>query len=73
MGEMRRVVVPGGRMMMMETWQTPFLMVHGSAVTMVVGASYRSLDALATMIDEERETYERWLKAPEATSKSDAQ
>ena len=67
LAEMTRVVVPGGRVVIVEPWQTPFLtFVHGVCNQPMARRFSPKLDALATMIDEERETYERWLKAPEA-------
>jgi ubiquinone/menaquinone biosynthesis C-methylase UbiE len=67
LAEMTRVVVPGGRVVIVEPWQTPFLtFVHGVCNQPMARRFSPKLDALATMIDEERETYERWLQAPEA-------
>jgi SAM-dependent methyltransferase len=68
--EMRRVVVPGGRIIIVEPWRTPFLrFVHAVSNRRVVRRLSRKLDALATMTEEELETYERWLRAPYALLK----
>jgi ubiquinone/menaquinone biosynthesis C-methylase UbiE len=66
LGEMRRVTAPGGRIVIVEPWLTPFLrVVHAACAQPLVRRLWPKLDALATMIDEERDTYERWLRAPE--------
>lgn len=64
--EMRRVVTPGGRIVIIEPWLTPFLrFVHAVCRQPLLRSLSPKLDALETMIEEERETYERWLNAPE--------
>jgi ubiquinone/menaquinone biosynthesis C-methylase UbiE len=65
--EMVRVVGPAGRVVIIEPWLTPFLViVHLVCRVGVVRRVLPKIDALATMIEEERETYERWLRAPGA-------
>jgi ubiquinone/menaquinone biosynthesis C-methylase UbiE len=65
--EMRRVVVPGGRIIIVEPWRTPFLrFVHAVSNRRIIRRVSKKLDALATMTEEELETYERWLRAPDA-------
>jgi ubiquinone/menaquinone biosynthesis C-methylase UbiE len=66
LGEMRRVLAPQGRIVVIEPWLTPFLrLVHAICSIGLVRRLVPRLDALATMIEEERVTYERWLNAPD--------
>ena len=66
LGEMRRVVVRNGRIVIIEPWLTPFLrVVHAVSEQPAVRRISAKVDALATMIEEERETYDRWLNAPD--------
>jgi SAM-dependent methyltransferase len=65
LAEAARVLRPGGRFVAVEPWRTPFLrLVH--AVCRVPAARRLSakVDALATMIEHERATYEAWLSRP---------
>jgi ubiquinone/menaquinone biosynthesis C-methylase UbiE len=63
--EMRRVAAPRGRIVIIEPWQTPFLrLVHAVCRRPAMRRLSPRIDALATMIEEERGTYERWLNAP---------
>ena len=60
--EVVRVLVPGGRFMVIEPWLTPFLrFVHWAAFFPPARRSWDKLDALATMIEHERVTYQQWL------------
>ncbi len=61
----RRVLKPGGRFVVVEPWLTPFLqLVHRLAFLKPARRLWGKLDALATMIEEERQTYEQWLQQP---------
>ncbi|HTQ62100.1 MAG TPA: class I SAM-dependent methyltransferase [Candidatus Solibacter sp.] len=64
--EMRRVLRAGGRVVFVEPWLTPFLrFVHFVCENPLVRLASKKLDALATMIEYERRTYEQWLNHPE--------
>jgi ubiquinone/menaquinone biosynthesis C-methylase UbiE len=64
-GEMWRVLRPGGRLLVVEPWRTPFLdFMHAACERRWLRALWPKLDALATMIEHERETYEDWLSRP---------
>ena len=65
LAEMRRVVVPDGRVVIIEPWQTPFLRaVHALSEQRLLRRLIPKVDAFATMTEEESETYFRWLNAP---------
>ncbi len=60
--ECRRVLKGGGRLLIVEPWLTPFLrFVHFCCGRRVLRALWPKLDALATMIELESETYLNWL------------
>jgi SAM-dependent methyltransferase len=62
LGEVRRVLRPDGRVMIVEPWPTAFLsLVHVACRNPLARKLYPKLDALATMIHHERRTYEQWL------------
>jgi len=64
--EMRRVLRKDCRVVIVEPWLTPFLkLVHAISGVRLVRRCSAKLDALATMIDYERTTYEQWLNHPE--------
>lgn len=70
LAEMKRVLKKEGRVVLVEPWLTPFLkLVHGISSKRLVRRCSAKLDALATMIDYERLTYECWLNQPEAILK----
>lgn len=67
LAEMRRVLRPDGRVIIIEPWQTPFLRgVHLVAEHPLARRFSSRLDAFAAMTDEERPTYEAWLARPRA-------
>jgi ubiquinone/menaquinone biosynthesis C-methylase UbiE len=64
--EIRRVLNKDGRVMFVEPWNTPFLrFVHVVCENPLARKFYVKLDALATMIEHERRTYEQWLTQPQ--------
>ncbi|PYM13540.1 MAG: class I SAM-dependent methyltransferase, partial [Verrucomicrobia bacterium] len=64
--EVRRVLRPEGRFVVVEPWKTTFLrVVHGVCNLSIARRVWAKMDALATMIDRERATYERWLGQPD--------
>lgn len=65
LAEVRRVLAPGGRFVAVEPWRTPFLdVVHWWCDRRVARRAWPKLDALATMIEHERDTYDAWLGQP---------
>jgi ubiquinone/menaquinone biosynthesis C-methylase UbiE len=65
--EAHRVLVPGGRLLVVEPWLTPSLrFVHGLCRLSLLRRIWSKLDALARMIELEGETYEAWLSKPDA-------
>ena len=67
--ELKRVLRPDGRVVFVEPWLTPFLrFVHVVAENLLARRLSVKLDALATMIDYERQTYENWLRRPKEIS-----
>jgi len=61
LAEARRILRPGGRFVAVEPWLTPFLrFVHAMSFS-PARRVWGKLDALATMIEHERRTYEQWL------------
>jgi SAM-dependent methyltransferase len=66
LGQARRILRPGGRLVLVEPWLTPFL-------RLVIFMSHRRLprlvwpkfDALAVMIEHEWTTYDQWLHRPD--------
>src|SRR6266403_2653814 len=64
--EMRRVLRKEGRVLFVEPWLTPFLkFVHKVSENPLARRISNRMDALATMIQFERRTYEQWLSRPE--------
>ncbi len=69
--EAHRVLRSGGHLAVVEPWMTPFLaLVHRACTHPSTRRLSPRLDALATMIEHERETYERWLAHPAAITAS---
>jgi SAM-dependent methyltransferase len=65
--EVARVLKPGGLFMAVEPWGTPFLdLVHHVCAWPIARRWHAKIDALATMIELERPTYERWLENAQA-------
>ncbi len=63
LAEMHRVLRKNGRVLIVEPWLTPFLrLVHFACAIPPARRVSSKLDALATMIEHERPTYERWLR-----------
>jgi ubiquinone/menaquinone biosynthesis C-methylase UbiE len=63
--EIRRVLKRDGRVIFVEPWLTPFLgLVHAVCENPLARRCSAKLDALATMIEYERRTYEQWLTQP---------
>jgi ubiquinone/menaquinone biosynthesis C-methylase UbiE len=66
LAEMQRVLRKGGRVVFVEPWLTPFLkLVHAVSENLMARRLSNKLDALATMIQFERRTYDQWLTQPE--------
>jgi SAM-dependent methyltransferase len=63
--EVHRVLRPGGRFVVVEPWLTPFLRGVHWAVRLPLRRMWGRLDALATMIEYEGDTYRRWLARPD--------
>jgi ubiquinone/menaquinone biosynthesis C-methylase UbiE len=64
--EMQRVLRKEGRVLFVEPWLTPFLkFVHKLSENPVMRRVSNRMDALATMIQFERRTYEQWLSQPD--------
>ena len=67
--EIHRVLTSEGRALFVEPWLTPFLrFVHLISENPISRRMSPRLDALGTMIDYERRTYEQWLSQPEQIS-----
>lgn len=66
LAEMHRVTRKDGRLIVVEPWLTPFLrLVHWTLRLPLARCRTRKLEALASMIEYERNTYEQWLSQPE--------
>jgi SAM-dependent methyltransferase len=67
--ELKRVLRPEGHVVFVEPWLTPFLrFVHVVSQNLLARRLSMKLDALATMIENERQTYENWLGRPKEIS-----
>lgn len=70
LSEIHRVLCNEGTFHAVEPWLTPFLrFVHAVIEVPAVRKFYAKGDALAVMIQHERETYEQWLNQPAAIRK----
>lgn len=66
LGEIARALRPGGLFMAVEPWRTPFLdFAHWLCARRGARMLSSKIDALATMIEHERTTYEAWLGSAE--------
>lgn len=66
LGEARRVLASDGRIVIVEPWRTTFLdFVHFACGLRIARRAWSKLDAMATMIEYERGTYEQWLNQPD--------
>lgn len=62
LSEVSRILRPSGMLAIVEPWQTPFLsLVHAACEWRLLRRAWAKLDALATMIEHERGTYQNWL------------
>ena len=67
LNEVRRVLRPGGKFMVVEPWLTPFLRaVHFASEPRSSAQISSKFDALHTMIVHEQRTYDQWLGQPDA-------
>ena len=65
LAEAARVLRPGGRLVAVEPWATPFLaLAHAACRCAPLRAAWPKIDALAGMIERERATYDAWLASP---------
>lgn len=63
--ESQRVLVDGGRMIIVEPWMTLFLrFVHLVSFNRIMRRLSGRLDAFATMVEREQTTYFQWLNTP---------
>lgn len=68
--QMKRVLRKDGRAVFVEPWLAPFLkFVHWVSENPLARRVSNRMDALATMIQFERRTYEQWLGQPELIKK----
>lgn len=67
LGEVRRVLAKGGRFIVVEPWQTPFLrFVHFMMGIGLVRKLSKRVDTYATLCALERRTFEPWLRESDA-------
>jgi ubiquinone/menaquinone biosynthesis C-methylase UbiE len=66
LSETSRVLRDDGLCVVVEPWLTPFLsVVHGLCRSRILRRVLPKIDALATMIDHEQESYYQWLGQPQ--------
>ncbi len=64
--EVVRVLRPGGRFLVVEPWNTPFLrMVHAAAANPLLQKAFDKFEAFHQLYVHEQETYDRWRNHPE--------
>lgn len=63
---LREVLRPGGHLLVVEPWMTPYLRAVHFLSGCRIGRLSKTLDAFATMVACERDTYERWLESGDA-------
>lgn len=67
LAEIHRVLRRDGHLFLVEPWSTPFLkFAHAMCFQPLVRKGWAKADALATMIEHERFTYDQWLNSPAA-------
>ncbi|MBX2851285.1 MAG: class I SAM-dependent methyltransferase [Phycisphaeraceae bacterium] len=63
--EAARVLRPGGKLVMVEPWDTPFLRaVHAASANALLRRLWGKLDAFQVLYENERQTYDNWLSRP---------
>lgn len=71
LAEIRRVLSPSGRFLLVEPWDGPFLrVVHAVSRNPLARRLWKRLDAFASMVCFERDTYEKWLGSPDRVLES---
>lgn len=66
LSEIHRVLKNGGRFALVEPWETPFLkLIHSMCERPILRRAWGKLDALAGMIEQEKQTYFQWLSRPD--------
>ncbi|MFK7789029.1 MAG: class I SAM-dependent methyltransferase [Phycisphaeraceae bacterium] len=63
--EAKRILRPGGQLVMVEPWDTPFLRaVHAASANPLLRKLWGKLDAFQVLYENEHETYDNWLSRP---------
>jgi ubiquinone/menaquinone biosynthesis C-methylase UbiE len=67
LAEVRRVIRPDGRIVIVEPWRTPFLSaVHALSRQRPIRRLSKKMDAFERMYEIEHPTYDAWLRQPDA-------